>query len=214
MDLEKVPCVGAAIERALWLTFSRFWVALPLLGALGCSGANASSPPAQGPQAGEPRSSAPSAGELAAAANEPAQPGSALGAEPPAPALPAGAVSPPPPAGTPSLPALSVHSVGMHVGGGPNDKLGKAPFENAIERRFPDFLRCYRLVDAPEKGGTFGVDLRIERGGGHPSVSQPRSALGGDDFRACMITAFESIEFPKLKKPSVVSYSLRFKVEP
>ncbi len=122
--------------------------------------------------------------------------------------------SPPPPAGTPTLPAVAVHSVGMHIGGGPNDAAGKAPFEQAIERRFPEFLRCYRLVTEPGKGGTFGVDLHIERSGGKPRVEQPRSALGGEPFRACMLSAFESVEFPTLKKPSVVSYSLRFTVEP
>jgi len=103
----------------------------------------------------------------------------------------------------------------MHIGGGPNDAAGKAPFEKAIEQRFPDFLRCYRLVTEPEpgKGGTFGVDLHIARTGGKPRVEQPRSALGGEPFRACMLAVFESVEFPALKKPSVVSYSLRFTVE-
>lgn len=130
-----------------------------------------------------------------------------------APGAPSTEPSPPPPAGTPTLPAVAVHSVGMHIGGGPNDAEGKAPFERALEQHFPDFLRCYRLVTEPGKGGTFGVDLHIERAGGKPRVEQPRTALGGEPFRACMLTAFESVEFPALKKPSVVSYSLRFTVE-
>ncbi|MGC4095224.1 MAG: hypothetical protein QM756_46345 [Polyangiaceae bacterium] len=109
---------------------------------------------------------------------------------------------------------MAVKSVGMHIGGGPNDAAGKAPFEKAIEQRFPEFLRCYRLVTEPGKGGTFGVDLHIERGGGKPRVEQPRSALGTEPFRACMLSVFESVDFPPLKKPSVVSYSLRFSVEP
>lgn len=143
--------------------------------------------------------------------------GAVVTAAPPAPATSPGASasepSPPPPAGTPTLPAVRVHSVGMHIGGGPNDANGKAPFERALEQRFPEFLRCYQLVTDPGKGGTFGVDLHIERGGGKPRVEQPRTALGGEPFRACMLSAFENVEFPALKKPSVVSYSVRFTVE-
>jgi hypothetical protein len=133
---------------------------------------------------------------------------------PASPGAPSTEPSPPPPAGTKTLPLVAVKSVGMHIGGGPNDAAGKAPFEKAIEQHFPDFLRCYRLVTEPGKGGTFGVDLHIERNGGKPRVEQPRTALGGDPFKSCMLSAFEAIDFPALKKPSVVSYSLRFTVEP
>lgn len=111
------------------------------------------------------------------------------------------------------MPAISVNMIGLHVGGGPNDAASKAPFVTAIEQRFPDFLRCYRLVSEPGKGGSFGVDLHIERSGGHARIEQPRSALEGEPFRACMVKAFESVEFPQLKKPFVISYSLRFLVE-
>jgi hypothetical protein len=108
---------------------------------------------------------------------------------------------------------VNVKTVGLHVGGGPNDAAGKAPFITAVEQRFPDFLRCYRLVSEPGESGTFGVDLHIERGGGKPRVDQPRGGLGGEAFRACMISAFESVEFPHMKKPEVISYSLRFTVD-
>jgi hypothetical protein len=118
-----------------------------------------------------------------------------------------------PPPGTPTLPAVSVKTIGLHVGGGPNDAAGKAPFVTALEQRFPEFLRCYRLVSEPGKGGSFGVDLHIERKGGHARVEQPRSALEGEPFRACMVSAFEGVEFPQLKKPFVISYSLRFLIE-
>jgi hypothetical protein len=108
---------------------------------------------------------------------------------------------------------VSVKTIGLHVGGGPNDAAGKAPFLTALEQHFPDFLRCYRQVAEPGKGGSFGVDLHIERNGGHARVEQPRSVLAGDPFRACMVSAFEAVEFPQLKKPFVISYSLRFVVE-
>jgi hypothetical protein len=112
------------------------------------------------------------------------------------------------------LPAVSIKTIGLHVGGGPNDADGKAPFLTAIEARFPEFLRCYPLVSEPGKGGSFGVDLHIERGGGRARIEQPRAALAGDAFRDCMVSAFSAVEFPTLKKPSVISYSLRFVVEP
>ncbi len=121
--------------------------------------------------------------------------------------------SPPPPAGTPALPAVTVKNVGLHVGGGPNDATFKAPLLKAIEQRFPDLLRCYRLVSDPGTGGTFGLDLHIERTGGKARVAQPRTALGDDTFKDCMVAAFESVSFPQLARPTVISYSLRFNVE-
>jgi hypothetical protein len=120
--------------------------------------------------------------------------------------------SPAPAPGTPTLPAVTVRNVGLHVGGGPNDAAGKAPFLTAIEQQFPEFLRCYRLVSEPGTGGTFGIDLHIERTGHHPRTEQPRTALGGDPFRECMIKAFEAVDFPRLQKPAVISYSVRFTV--
>jgi len=111
------------------------------------------------------------------------------------------------------LPAVTVRNVGLHVGGGPNDAQGKAPFLTAIEQRFPDLLSCYKLVNEPGSGGTFGVDLRIARVGGHPTVDKPRTVLGDERFHSCMVKAFESVEFPALKRDTVISYSVRFSVE-
>jgi hypothetical protein len=112
------------------------------------------------------------------------------------------------------LPRVSVKTMGLHVGGGPNDADGKAPFLQAIEPRFPDFLRCYQLVAEPGRSGSFGVDLQIEKAGGRPKVGEPRSALEGEPFKECVLGVFQSVEFPPLKKPFVISYSLRFSVEP
>lgn len=182
----------------------------PILIAAAC--AEHSNAPGAAAPAPEPASSTVAVPAESEKAPESVSPQAAATA-PLSPGAPSTEPSPPPPAGTPTLPAVAVHSVGMHIGGGPNDAAGKAPFEQAIERRFPEFLRCYRLVTEPGKGGTFGVDLHIERSGGKPRVEQPRTALGGDPFRSCMLAAFESVEFPALKKPSVVSYSLRFTVD-
>jgi hypothetical protein len=120
---------------------------------------------------------------------------------------------PEPPPGAQSLPEVRLLNVGLHVGGGSNDEAEKEPFKRAIESRFDDFLRCYRMVHEPEKGGTFGVDLFIGRGGGKPEVRQPRTAMGGTEFRDCMVSAFSSVSFERPKAgPTVISYSLRFEL--
>lgn len=108
------------------------------------------------------------------------------------------------------LPELKVENIGLHVGGGPNDADNKAPFQHAIATRFPQFLDCYRKNEDPAKGGRFGIDLHIARAGGHPQIEQPRTAMHGADFRACVASVFESVEFEKPKKPTTISYSLHF----
>lgn len=111
-----------------------------------------------------------------------------------------------------SLPELRVENIGLHIGGGPNDAETKAPFLNAIAERFPAFMDCYRKNEDPAPGGRFGIDLHIARSGGHPRLEQPRTALRGAEFRACLVRVFESVEFQKPKRgPTTISYSLRFK---
>jgi biopolymer transport protein ExbD len=135
-------------------------------------------------------------------------------AQPSATAPPAGSSAPAaaaaPPA--PSLPEVSVRNIGLHIGGGPNDDASKEPFRKAIEPHFDDFLKCYRQAEKPEKGGVFGVDLYVGRHGGKPEVRQPRTAMKGKAFRDCMVQAFANIDFLRPKKPTVFSYSLRFKL--
>jgi hypothetical protein len=113
-----------------------------------------------------------------------------------------------------ALPEITVRNVGLHIGGQSNDAASKAPFQKAIEAKFEDFLTCYREASEPEKGGVFGVDLFIQRGGGHPEVRQPRTGMKGTEFRKCMLAAFESVTFDRPRHgPTTVSYSLRFEVE-
>jgi hypothetical protein len=109
------------------------------------------------------------------------------------------------------LPELRIEPLGMHVGGGTNDAAEKAPFHRALERQFPAFLECYRQVDDPWGGGSFGVDLKIPRAGGQPGVEQPRTKLRGAGFQDCMVAAFGKVQFEKPKAgPTVISYSVRF----
>jgi hypothetical protein len=110
-----------------------------------------------------------------------------------------------------ALPELRIEALGMHVGGGKNDAEEKAPFHRALERRFPALLDCYRLVDDPWTGGSFGIDIKIPRAGGKPALEQPRTKIRGAGFQECMVAAFGGVEFERPKAgPTVISYSVRF----
>jgi len=110
-----------------------------------------------------------------------------------------------------ALPELRIEPLGMHVGGGKNDAEEKAPFHRALEQRFPAFMECYRLADEPWTGGSFGIDLKIQRAGGAPTAEQPRTRIRGAGFRECMVAAFGKVAFEKPKAgPTVISYSIRF----
>ena len=103
-----------------------------------------------------------------------------------------------------------VRGIGMHVGGGPNDAATKAPFAAAIDAKAEDFRLCYSKIDSPGARGTFGIDLLVPAEGGHPATSNVRTALPGNAFRECMITAFESVEFARPKRGRTkLSYALR-----
>lgn len=109
------------------------------------------------------------------------------------------------------LPAVTVKNIGMHIGGGPNDAATKRPIKVSVEPHFDALRRCFAKVDDPQKGGDFGVDLRIEREGGRAGVSHPRTSLEGEGFSECVLAVFEAVEFEKPKGgATVVSYSLRF----
>jgi hypothetical protein len=110
--------------------------------------------------------------------------------------------------------AVEVKNIGMHIGGGPNDKETKAPIKSSVEPHFDAFARCFAKAEDTAKGGDFGVDLRIEPKGGKAKVSEPRTAIRGDDFKGCVISVFEAIDFHEPKGgATVVSYSLRFTPE-
>jgi hypothetical protein len=107
--------------------------------------------------------------------------------------------------------SVKVANIGMHIGGGPNDAVTKEPIRRSVEPHFDELRRCFAKADDPHKGGTFGIDLRIERQGGKAAVSHPRTPIKGKAFEACVVYVFESIDFLKPKGgKTVVSYSLRF----
>ena len=204
----------------------RFWVTRPIVAAIhrtprvgtfalaiGCATgcAAATTAPAATPagiDGSEPHPAATHAPESSSAA-----PGAATGATPAAVfarrRLPEIVLDPKQPLRP--LPELKVENIGLHIGGGPNDAETKAPFLSAIAERFPSFMDCYRKSEDPAQGGRFGVDLHIARAGGHPRIEQPRTSLRGPDFRACLSSVFESVDFKKPKQgPTTLSYSLRF----
>ncbi len=112
----------------------------------------------------------------------------------------------------PPLPELRVKSFGLHVGGAAKDSEQRKEAQRTLERGFGRYLDCYRLVEEPGSEGTFGADLHVASEGGKPKVGQPRTALRGEAFRACMVKAFESARFdpPSSGRALVVSYSVKF----
>ena len=126
---------------------------------------------------------------------------------------PQGAADPASPADADAaeLPSVKVANIGMHIGGGPNDAVTKEPIRRSVEPHFDELRRCFAKADDLHKGGTFSIDLRIERQGGKAAVSHPRTVVKGKAFEACVVRVFESIDFLKPKGgKTVVSYSLRF----
>ncbi|RYZ06745.1 MAG: hypothetical protein EOO73_14435 [Myxococcales bacterium] len=161
--------------------------AAPLVGS-------AEAGPGAAPAQGEEPSGAPSA---ARAPNASAPPAPLPGGEEPTPDK--------------ALPELRVEALGMHIGGGSNTPAEKAPFHRALERSFPAFLECYRGAEDPWAGGSFGVDIKVPRAGGAPTLEQPRTKIRGVAFRDCMLLALSRVQFEKPKAgPTVLSYSVAF----
>jgi hypothetical protein len=131
-----------------------------------------------------------------------------MGPAEPAATAPAAAL----PESQPPLPDIKVNNIGMHIGGGPNDNVSKAPIRDSVKPHFDAFRRCWRHVQDPDrKGGDFGVDLLIPHEGGKAEVNQPRTAIKGEAFTPCVLEAFQAIDFLKPRTGrTTVSYSLRF----
>jgi hypothetical protein len=110
----------------------------------------------------------------------------------------------------PPLPEVRVKTYGLHLGGGRDEE--REPILLTIEHSFPRFLACYPLVDEGGKEGTFGIDLVVPTEGGRPRVDQPRTGIRGDEFKACMVKAFETLKFKPQRRATAVSYSLKFSV--
>ncbi len=171
----------------------------------------------QGPSAVSAGGASPKedAAPLASAPGSAASVGSALPVAPSASAAPS-VVAPPARASASAIAVaetvpVEVSNFGLHIGGGPNDDVTKAPILRSVEPHFPELRACYAKAEEPRQKGDFGVDLAIERDGGKAQVSKPRTAIKGEAFRACVVGVFESVEFQKPRGgKTVASYSVRF----
>jgi hypothetical protein len=171
----------------------------PMTAAAAPARAVPAAPVVAGAPSQEAQSQPPAPAEPSAAAAAAASPTAAL-AEPPQAA--AAAVEPP---------QVRVRTIGLHIGGGPNDDAARAPYRSAVEARFSELVQCHPLLEAAARDGSFGVDLKVPAAGGRPEVQQPRTALRGERFRACVLDVFRSIEFPRPEKgATMISYSVRF----
>ncbi|HEX6275344.1 MAG TPA: hypothetical protein VFZ53_20025 [Polyangiaceae bacterium] len=190
------------------------------LGALLCVHAckvpEATSPSAPASPSEEGTSATPGeSGTSADASSDASAPESSAAPEtaaPGAPPAPAAAPVGPSERPGPPLPELRVKSFGLPVGGAAKDTELRGRVQRTLERGFPRYLDCYRLIEEPGSEGTFGADLRVASEGGRAKVDQPRTKLKGEAFRACMIKAFESARFepPPSGRAVVVSYSVKF----
>jgi hypothetical protein len=108
-------------------------------------------------------------------------------------------------------PRVLVENIGMHIGGGPNDAVTKEPIAKSVAPCFDSFRACWDAAAGATARGTFGVDLLIPAEGGKAAVSHPRTRIGGDAFRDCVVHVFEEVNFARPRGGrTTVSYSLRF----
>lgn len=181
-------------------------LALTVLALGACNEASsAKNAPAEG-------SAAPSAAVVASAAvadtSAPAAPAPLPSASEKVAAAPSATA--PAPAETPKVP-VGVANIGLHIGGGPNDAVTKAPILTSVEPHFGELEACFAKAETTDKAGDFGVDILIEREGGKAKITKPRTAIAGEAFKSCVVATFEGIEFraPRGGK-TMASYSLRF----
>lgn len=150
-------------------------------------------------------------------------------ATPPSPAMPATVASPNEPdakapptpmtaepttgdaAASPVASKVNLKTIGLHVGGGPNDDATRKPLLALLELSFPDLRRCAeQLSPLPTQLTSFGIDLYVGAQGGHAEARQIRTRLGPEAFRVCVKTALTALKFPAPEKPRVISYSVGF----
>jgi hypothetical protein len=106
---------------------------------------------------------------------------------------------------------VNLKTIGLHVGGGPNDDATRKPLLALLELSFPDLQRCAeQLSPLPTQLTSFGIDLYIGAQGGHAEARQIRTRLGPEAFRVCVKQALTALRFPAPPQPRVISYSVGF----
>lgn len=139
-----------------------------------------------------------------AAGEEAKQPASS--AAPTAPSRPAPAA-----AQGESAAQVRLKTVGLHIGGGPNDDATRDPLIALFESQFPALTRCAEQIEPRlDSPGSFGIDLYVGPSGGIAEARQVRTRLGPEGFRECVKRVLTGLDFPAPKRPLVISYSLAF----
>lgn len=148
---------------------------------------------------------APSATQVATLVEPPIAPTASASAAPSA--APSTSAEAPPS----ELPPVAVKNIGMHIGGGPNDDVTKAPIKRSVAPHFDAMRACFTKVTDQTKTGDVSLDLKIDKAGGKVEIQKFKSALKGEGFEECIREAFLAIDFEKPKTgTTIVSYSLRF----
>ena len=71
---------------------------------------------------------------------------------------------------------MEVKTIGLHIGGGPNDGPNKNPIKAAVRKRYDALRSCYANAEDKKNKGTFSLDFRIPKAGGKAPSSH--RALG------------------------------------
>lgn len=98
----------------------------------------------------------------------------------------------------------------MHIGGGPNDDVNKAPLLASIAPHHEALGRCWAAL--PNKPTVeLGIDADVPGKGGRAKIGHPRSTVKDAAFVACAVAVFTEIEFlpPKSGLDTTVSASVR-----
>jgi hypothetical protein len=106
---------------------------------------------------------------------------------------------------------VRLKTVGLHIGGGPNDDATRDPLIALFESQFPALTRCAEQIEPRlDSPGSFGIDLYVGASGGIAEARQVRTRLGPEAFRECVKRVLTGLDFPAPKRPLVISYSLAF----
>jgi hypothetical protein len=110
-------------------------------------------------------------------------------------------------------PDVELKTVGLHIGGAPNDEPRRQRLVRQFETRFDELRRCYPLASDRSQNASFGVDILVPARGGKGRLGQTRSRLTGRKFRSCMNRVFRDMRFaaPPNNPSATISYSLNFK---
>lgn len=110
-------------------------------------------------------------------------------------------------------PLVDVRSIGMHIGGGPNDDLTKAPFLAAIAASHAELATCWAAL-GKRTAVDFGADFLVPAKGGLAKVDRPRSTVQDPAFVRCATAAFGRVVFAPGKSGLATKVSTSVRLTP